>query len=274
MRELSEIEQELDDDIVEVFDSPSVSQVAEWRLWRGIWSRAVYSFELILDAFKSEVETLIESKQPGSISWYYDQVMKFQGADDGDGFMGDNLVVNSYGILEYEKEDSTRCIINQCSLSESDGTLVIKVAKLDSDGLLTSLTYAELLAFSIYINNIKYPGTELNVVTLPADLIYYDINIYYDPIFSTDTITANVLAQLETYKGSLGFDDRVFKQKLGDTILNAEGVVTVKINSLMSKASTDDDFSDIDVVYQLASGYYNYDGDTPSTLNLINVNDI
>ena len=38
--------------------SLSTSKVAEWRLWTYVIAVTVHSFELILDVFKSEIDTL------------------------------------------------------------------------------------------------------------------------------------------------------------------------------------------------------------------------
>jgi hypothetical protein len=60
--------------------------------------------------------------------------------------------------------------------------------------------------------------------------------------------------------------------------MQAEGVVSIKLNDFKGKPDADAEFANIDVVYQLAAGYYNYvaiDAETnPSVLTLINEQDL
>jgi hypothetical protein len=276
-RELSEIEQNLNDDVKDVFDNESVSKVAEWRLWVGIFSRATWSFEKVRDIDKALIENTITQKQPPSLDWLYEKVMEFQGGDDGNGFQGDNLILSESGILRYELIDATRRIINQATLTEiPDGTIVIKVAKKSAEGELEALSANELLSFTIYINRVKYPGTVINVTSLPPDLIKQDVIVYYDPIFLPANVLANIELKMTEFKDTLGFNDKFFNQKYIDYLLKAEGVVSIKTNNLSYKNYSSSDFSTIDVVKELAAGYFNYqatDAETePSVINLIDVN--
>ena len=277
-RQLTVIEEELETNVNNVFDRPSVSKVAEWKVWKSIFAAAIWAFEKILDLFKTEVENIITQKQPGTIDWYYDKVKAFQGADDGNGFHADDLVLDESGILRYQVENESRRIIAKASLTDIEGVLAIKVAKQTGTNELGALSSIELNAFSTYMRNIKYPGTEMFITSLQPDLIRYDVNIYYNPVLSESTIQANVLAKLEEFKSSMGFDDKLFQQKLIDYLMNADGVVSVKMNNLYRKASTDTEFVLIDVVYELAAGYFNYQlldaASEPSVMNLINVNTI
>ncbi len=78
------------------------------------------------------------------------------------------------------------------------------------------------------------------------------------------------------FKDTLGFNDKFFNQKYIDYLLKAEGVVSIKTNNLSYKNYSSSDFSTIDVVKELAAGYFNYqatDAETePSVINLIDVN--
>lgn len=260
-RTIAEIETALDSSITTAISNPSGSSFAEWKLWRSIFARAVWVFENIMDVFKAEIETTVQTKQPGSFEWYNEKILEFQGANDQSGnFQGDNLVIVN-GVIKYETPDTTRQIIKKASLRADSGTLAVKVAKKLTEQTLQPLTASEQIAFGIYLNNIKYPGTQTNVISKVADVVNFSIIIYYDPIYTEATVDANILAKMEEYRNSLGFDDRVWRQKIVDKMMEATGVVSVKVNTMTGKNDTINGGAtvSIDPVYTLESGYFNWD---------------
>lgn len=270
-RTIQEIETALDDSISTAITNPSGSNFAEWKLWRSIFARAVWVFEGIMDLFKAEIETTVQTKQPGSFEWYYDKILEFQGAADQSGnFQGDNLLIVN-GVIQYENPDTARQIIKRASLRAESGTLAVKVAKkLDEDNF-QALTGSEQIAFGLYLDNIKYPGTQTNVISMAADQIKYNLQIVYDPIYTIATVQENVYTKMDEYRESLGFDDRFYPQKFIDKIMEAAGVVSVKRNSVSGYGSATAVWATIDIVYQLESGYFNYlHGAGDSTLTFTN----
>lgn len=258
-RTISEIETALDNSITTAITNPSGSSFAEWKLWRSIFARAIWVFEGIMDVFKADIETTVQTKQPGSFDWYHEKILQFQGANDGTGnFQVDNLVILN-GVIQYETPDPARQIIAQASLRATAGTLVVKVAKRLTESQYQPLSASEQIAFGLYLDNIKYPGTQTNVISMGADIIQYDIEIIYDPFFTVDTVRASVLAKMEEYRQSLGFDDRFYPARLIDKIMEATGVVSVKKNSVEGYSVSDTTVIDIDIVYQIEAGYFNYD---------------
>jgi hypothetical protein len=259
-RTIATIEAALDASITGAITSPSASSYAEWKLWRSIFAKAIWAFECILDLFRAEIENTISTKQPGSFDWYYEKVLAFQGVTDDLGTcQGDNLVVKD-GIVKYETIDVTRRIVTSASLRAGSGVLAVKVAKdSDTEGMYQALTESEQLALGLYLDNIKYPGTAINVISMDADLVKYSFQIVYDPIYTTETVQTNVKAALETYRASLGFGDTVYANKMIQAIMNATGVVSVKITSLQGYDSVSLAWKTIDIVYTLVSGYFNYD---------------
>ncbi len=264
-RTLATIQASLDSGITDVIENPSSSLYAEWKLLRSIFAAAIWAFEKILDAFKSDVETIVAAKQPGTFDWYYDKIMEFQGETVGGVFQGDSLIVNSSGILTYENVDSTRRILKKASLRASSGTLAVKVAKENTSGQLIPLTSSEQLALTNYLAAIKYPGTVINVISLAADSITYNIKIIYDPIYTTATIQSNVETALESFRLGMGFDDRFYSSKFVEAILAAEGVKAVKVNSLSGWDVTSNANATIDIIRTLVAGYFNYNDNSVMT---------
>lgn len=259
-RTLQQIEGELDSTINAAIATPSASQFAEWRIWRNIFARALWVFEQIMDLFRAEIEQRVQTKQPGSVAWYYDRILEFQGSNDEvEVFQGDALVVTELGVLQYAQPDATRQIIAQASLRAVSGTLVVKLAKRLDESNYQALDEDEQAAFALYMENIKYPGTSVTIISMTADLIKYALNIIYDPIYTTTTVQENVLAKLAEYRDSLGFDDRIYPAKIIEKVMEAQGVVAVKNNGIEAYHATVGVWEVIDIVYTLVSGYFNYD---------------
>ena len=240
----------------------STSKVAEWRLWTYIVATAIRMFELILDLFRNEIEEIAEKITPGTPRWYVDMCYRFQ---NGHKLLYDDKT----GLLYYAEDVPATQIIKQVAKIESRGKLLLKVATTDADGFLVPLTQEQLYNFNGYIEAIHFAGLEVVTMSLPADLIRYDIKVYYDPVIPASIVQDNVLAALEAFKLARTFDAVFYSQKLVEAVLSAKGVVTAKLNGIEHKAVTDEGFAPVDVVVPLAAGYYNYDESSIITMQLV-----
>ncbi|WP_053405004.1 hypothetical protein [Persicobacter sp. CCB-QB2] len=274
-REITEIQQELEQNINDVFETPSQSDAADWKLWSYIWAHAIWAFENIMQIFQNDVDMIINTKRYGTLAWYYDRIMEFQGADDGAGFEGDKLIVDEHGRIVFEVQDETRRIISRASVQEISGGIAVKLAKMVDDEL-EQLSPQELNAFEQYLRNVKYPGTAVNLISLSADIIRYDLNIYYDPHYSAVTVQQNIEAAIEQYRWVVGFDARFYKQQFAEYLMRVEGLISMRFNGLFVQTTTSD-WTAIDVYHELESGYFNYqpqEGDNHSSITMINASDL
>ena len=236
----------------------SDSQSAEWRLWLWVFAYGVYLFELVLDVLKADVENLLANKQPGSLMWYIDKAKEFQ--------LNDSLVVNSKGILSYAVIDEEKQIVKHASATEQDGELLLKVAKYDDNGDLVplSLTNGEFLHFQRYIENVKFAGTSISTTTLNADLINYDIVIYYDPVYLPEAVEQSVINRLNSFRLELDYEGYFYSSDFMKAITGIPGVKTVKVNSLTGTQGQVTEA--IDVSYLVKAGYYNFGEDAVVTM--------
>lgn len=242
----------------------SASAVAEWKLWRDTAVNTDYSFEVVMDAFKADIQKYIDTKQLGSLSWYAEQAKKFQ--------YGDNLLVSSEGLLYYAVIDPSKQIVKLASVKEDEDvathvvTLVMKVATIDATtDEVQPLDAAQVLGFTDYMKNIKIVGTHLQIVSQNADSILYDVKIVYNPQYAQTNVEANILAALETFRTTYGFDPTFYRSAFEDAIQSAAGVVAVQIMVLQGTPEGGSP-TDIDLDYELASGYFNYDAGSLLTL--------
>lgn len=240
----------------------SASAVAEWKLWRDTIANADFTFETIMDVFKADVQAYIDSKQPGSLAWYAQAALDFQ--------FGDDLQVDKTGRLYYPVIDAAKKVVKLASVRESEDmgsgvvTLVIKVANVVDD-VVTPLTDEQLLGIADYFKSKKIVGTKLQTVSAPADVVFYDMLVAYNPEYAVSNVEDNIQAALLAFKENFGFDPILYRSSFEFAVKSAAGVVAVGINDL--KATPDGGtIEDVDFSYELQAGYFEYDNSSIITL--------
>lgn len=250
--------------LVETQPGLSTSQSADWRGWVEIFAYAIYLFEVVMDVFRQDVEAQLSKKQPGTLEWYSEKALEFQN--------GYTLQVDQWGVVGYAVEDAAAKLVKHASVSEADGTVTIKVAGINAETnelQPLSLTNGEFLNFQRYMEKIKFAGTATEYRTLPADVVTYDVNVYFDPLFLPTDVQTRVLAALQSFRTDIGFDARLYKSDFVNAIQAVEGVKTVKVNT-MTVTPFEGVAAAIDVVVELESGYFNFSEE--SVITMINVN--
>lgn len=248
-RTINEIQENIIDTLQSKF-TLSPSAVAEWRLWVTVYAYCIYTFELILDNFKTEVNTRILATRAGTAQWYADNCYKFQN--------GHELKYNEEsGTLFYETDDPAARIAAVVAVHDNDGTIVIQVAK-EEGGKLEPFTLLEKLNFENYINEIKFAGSKTSVISTNGDEIKYNVIIYYNPAYPQQLIEERTSVAIEEFKTSQTFGGVVYPARFVDNIMKIEGVVTVKLNDFLRKGATENNFSTVDVFARLDAGYFNY----------------
>ena len=105
-------------------------------------------------------------------------------------------------------------------------------------------------------------------VTLPADSILYDINVYFDPLFSPDSVRSAIIERLSEFRFELPFDGVFFVSDFLSAVLAVPGVKTAKVNSI--SGTQGETTEEIDVSYEVVAGYFNFSEDV--VINMININ--
>lgn len=241
----------------------SSSQTAEWFIWVSIFAYAIHLFEVIMDVFLADVESQLQKKQPGTLEWYSEKALAFQN--------GHTLQVDRWGVVGYAADDLSAKIVKHASVIERGGKVIIKVATInDKTNELEPLSVAngDFINFQRYMNKIKFAGTSVSYKTLTADIIEYDASVYYDPLFVPDEVQSSVLTALNAFRTELSFNARLYKSDFISAIQAVEGVKTVKVNSMVIVPAEGDPVA-LDVVEELASGYFNYSEN--SVITMVNV---
>lgn len=250
-RTINDIQQSIIADLKANFPKLSASKFAEWRLWTYVIAAAIHAFEIILDMFRQEVDELTTKITAGTKLWYAEMCRRFQ---NGHTLVFDKQASQFY----YEEDDPDSQIVKVVAVNEGYKMVSIRVAKTDSEGRIIPLTESERRNLTDYIDTIHTTGIPTTIVSTTADTIRYDLNVYYDPSVPSSAVKENVDKALDAFKTSLSFDAMFYAQRLVDAVMHAEGVVTVKVVSLEHKTSTGSSYTPVDVMTELAAGYFEY----------------
>lgn len=258
-RTIKEIQEAIKTNLVGGGIKLSTSAVAEWRLWTYVMATAIHVFELTLDFFRAEIDTLTNKITPGTVRWYAEMCYRFQNGHE-------LLFDNKTAMLYYEKDVPQARIIKVVAITEAPNLLSIKAAKQDTNGKIVPLSPDEKHNFTGYIDAIKFAGMQTDVISTVGDKIRYDLEIFFDPAIPSTTVRDNVLAALEGFKTALGFDSMFYKQKFIDVAMAVPGVITVDLKGISRKGTSNADFVSVNVFTELESGYYDYAPDCVLTV--------
>ncbi|MDE6493019.1 MAG: hypothetical protein K2O66_01105 [Bacteroidales bacterium] len=247
----------------------SPSKTSEWKLWTHIVATVIHAFEHILDLFRKEVDTLTNKITPGTVRWYAEMCKRFQ--------YGHPLVFDEDTALLYYEDtaDEASKIIAAVSITESDTTLAIKVAKYKNQEKkeLESLNQEELKEFKDYIDAIKFAGCKTDVTSSDADEMRYTMTVYRNPAYGEEVLRENVLEALQVFKTSVDFDSVVYRQKLIDAVMHVDGVTTCDLTLLEHIRTQDDETvvsTKIGTHTVLQAGYFNWTEDSELVIKTVN----
>ncbi len=172
--------------------------------------------------------------------------------------------------LHYEADDPEARIIKVVAITEGRNSVTLKVAKLDDEGRVTPLDVDEHRNFNDYIDAINFAGLGVSVLSLPSDLIRYDIEVFYDPAFPAAIVEENVRAALAEYRIPQTHDARIYPQQMEAKVLSAAGVVTTRLNSVEQKKAAEENYTPVSLVATLWAGFFEYADESVLTLTSIN----
>lgn len=208
-------------------------------------SAAIYSFETIMDTFIVDINDIIKDRINGTPSYYVNAALKYQ--------HGDKLKIKDDGLgFGYEKTDETKRIITQASYQESsnpqslDTKLILKVAT-GTNGKLSPLTEDQLTQVTAYINQIKFAGTYIEVVSRKGDIIIPRLTVFYDGS-----------AMEETMRSAL---DDALNKFIMETKFNSAIYVSSIVSCLMAVEHVTDVYMDVNAVPQQGVYIVSYESD-------------
>jgi len=205
-------------------DITSPAKVACWRTTFFIAAIVMHYQQLLFDDLKTWINNRATEITTGTLPWMVRMTLDFQ--------YGDSLTfINDK--YQYATVNEANKIVKVATANEVGGVVVIKTAKFDVDGITPiELDTDELDALKVYLQQIKFAGVRLNVVSRPADLLKVSYRIYFDPLVLSDTgellSTPGVYPvndAINNYCKGLPFNGRYTTTELTDLIQQAPGVV-------------------------------------------------
>jgi len=250
-RTVAAVQTQIETELVAAFAAVNVTiDPTKWskrnmmRLFCYIFAVCTAYLEQLMDTLKTSLEETASQSAAASPLWIQAQMFLFQySATDPQVIQ----LINT--VPQYPVVDSTLRIITACSVtSTTPNEVTIKVAKSDPFQALTALT--ELAAAQGYINYLGTTGINYTVVSLDADRIYVDANIYYQGQYSS-VIQANVIAAIDAFLQNLSitnFDGSLKMTDLENIIRNVQGVNDVVLVNVRGRAAADPFSNGIDLI--------------------------
>lgn len=240
------------------------SKVAAWRLLFFVVSVSIWVHEKLFDKHVAEIEARANELITGVPLWYRDQCFLFQ--------YGYALTWNGKKY-QYLTVDDAAQIIERAAVIEAGGQVRIKVAKLVSD-LPAPLSSDELDAFKIYMNQIKFAGTNIAIISREADLLKISFDIFYNPLVMnaageliTDPSIKPVENAINNYIQNLPFNGVLNLTKLTDAVQLAEGVIDPILTTASAKYGALS-YTAINRVYNAYAGHMKIDPIFPLTTQI------
>lgn len=261
-RTINDIQQSINTGLQTKLPKLSGSKVAEWQLWTYVVAAAIHAFEIILDLFRREVDDLTARITAGTKLWYAETCYRFQ---NGHTLVFDKEASRFY----YAQDDPDSRIVKVVAVNEGYKTVSIRVAKTDAQGRIVPLSESERKNLSDYFDTLHTTGIPTTIVSTTADTIRYNLEVYYDPSVPSSVVRENVEKALGEFKTSLSFDAKFYAGQLESKVMKVGGVVTVKTLSLEHKTSAGTNYAPVDVMVELAAGFFDYADDNTLTLTSI-----
>ena len=236
-------------------DAPEA--VSDYSLWEKVIAYCIWVFENLLDTFRAEVRAEITANKTSTIEWWKSKISEFQYNPENPQV----LTIEDF-VVKYPVVDPSLCIITRRSVSEVEKNnrriISVKVAKGNAEDL-SPLNDSELAALVDYTHALRPAGISMEIVSLYADRLYLEADIYYKGQYVKDAVKANVITAINTYLIALEFNGTVRLLGVVDAIQQVEGVsdVVVKIAKGREQATpiTSGNVVAFDRLYATSAGY-------------------
>lgn len=210
---------------LELSDIQSDSKVSIFNSIAWTVAAAIYSFETIMDVFTIDMNSALQERINGTPSYYVNSLLKYQ--------HGDKLKIRDDGLgFGYEKVDETKRIVTQASYQEDsneqslDTKLILKVAT-GTNGKLSPLSSDQLMMVTAYINQIKFAGTTIEVVSRKGDIIIPRLTVYHDGALPEETMRNNIDEALNNFIMETKFNSAIYVSNIVSCLMAIEHVTDV-----------------------------------------------
>jgi hypothetical protein len=216
----------------------SDSQVANWALELRNQAVVLAQFELMIDDAAANIQLIKDQKEIATSEWIRLQVLNFQYGD----------VLQLVGnVPAYLSVDTTKRIIEFCSIFEESGIIFVKVRRVGSN----LLSLSEFNGLYSYLEKILIAGSQFVIYNYLPDDIKLSYQIIYSGERGLDTIKANVETAITNYLSNLAFDAEIKINEITDALQVITGVIDARYQSISYKKNTDAVYVDGGLLYTI-----------------------
>jgi len=211
----------------------NTSNRAMWRAWTHVVAVCVAILEQLMDVYQASIEVLVAKSAAASSVWIQSKMFDFQYD-----LTTPQIVQLINTIPVYPNIDPTKRITTACAVSVNiANTVKIKVAKSNPFQAFDSL---QLASAQDYIDTIGDAGIDYNVISLDADRLLIEANIYFKGQYSA-IISKSVIDMLNAYlqnNSITNFDGALKMSDLENVIRSVDGVLDVVLINVYGRANT------------------------------------
>ncbi|MGL5690367.1 MAG: hypothetical protein ACRDD8_06030 [Bacteroidales bacterium] len=213
---------------LELSELQNDSKVSVFNGWAWIVGTVIHSLEVTMDLFMNDIADAVNTRINGTPSFYVNAMLSYQD--------GDELSVYNDGMsFGYETIDENKRIITQASYQENplpnsqDRELIIKAAS-GSLGALTPLSPDQLIRANAYVNDIKFAGTNVKVVSRKGDIAIPRFTVFHDGSVNESDLLIAINECLNKFIMEVNFDSCIYTSKLMDAIKSIKHITDVYVD--------------------------------------------
>jgi hypothetical protein len=256
-------------------DSPS--QVSKYNLLAYIVGASIAVFDQLLDLFRVEIDSKIDSINPATRPWYGRKALEFQN--------GDVVLIqldssqSNYLSAYYPIIDASKNIVTRVGISATaDKNVLVRVAK--GTDTLGPLSAPELANLQAYFDEIAPADSVVVAESIDPDLVSITGTFYYNGQY-TSTMLEDIKTGVKNYLATLSSGSNftgVFKViDLEIYLRQITGMQDLKISDIECRQNVVAFGSGIPMVtaytliqtaYNSKAGYMDFD-DANSTINIV-----
>lgn len=223
--------------ITELNSGLTNSKMSILNLITYVMSVLIHSYHVMLDIFEIEIANIISTRINGTAQWYVIMATKFQYNNNTKNC--DQLVFDEDTLkIKFNKVDTSHQIIAKAAYVYNDTKdgIILKVCKnnINSDEKNNGVNYMqlnsdELTAFKYYISQIKFIGANIQVLSIPGDIITVKncVVVYNDRYITEEQAFNNIKNALIKYTTTLDYNAFIYSQKIIDTIMSLDYIENI-----------------------------------------------
>lgn len=223
--------------ITELNSGLTNSKMSILNLITYVMSVLIHSYHVMLDIFEIEIANIISTRINGTAQWYVIMATKFQYNNNTKNC--DQLVFDEDTLkIKFNKVDPSRQIIAKAAYVYNDTKdgIILKVCKnnINSDEKNNGVNYMqlnsdELTAFKYYLSQIKFIGANIQVLSIPGDIITVKncVVVYNDRYITEEQAFNNIKNALIKYTTTLDYNAFIYSQKIIDTIMSLDYIENI-----------------------------------------------